>query len=519
LQSLNQQNISVEWCLQEVLAFEIRDSTMFVSQLCLQSCKVFVCIVFEVNGSVAEEWALNNAKYYRNVSHPIYVPEMNVGTRSFRDLIDRYSNIELITRVGWIIPQSVKRNGTRIVEFQTKNDSRMWQASVFIDASYEGDLVRYAGLSFTSGRESQSQYEESYAGVRPYESFANFLPSYPVNATFANGSLVPYVLPENTIGPVGSQDQHLMTFTYRLCVTTNRSKQAPFPKPNNYDPIDFILLQRYIDSLIASGKSPQLNSLFDVYPYSDRGCPITDIYDLNGSFNSAFTTDPVNLNEGFVNGTDEDRRRIASQTADYVYGYLWYLLTSPQVPQLIKDELNRYGLCNDQWPETHHRTPQLYIREGLRLINDDMFTQHDVVSGLCRNDSIALGSWKHDVHVVTRIVNGTKAINEGQMFYEIQKLNGSKSGVTFEIPSRILLPKRSEATNLIVSVCHAASHVAYATTRLEPTFMLLGGAAGYLASFSILNDHADVQSIDIRQVQQALHRDGVMIHYPREHCH
>ena len=473
-----------------------------------------------VNGSVGEEWALNNRKFYKDVTHPIYVADMNLGSLSFLDMLAKYSNIELVTRTGPLIGQSLEMNGTRIVQVTTANDSHTWKASVFIDASYEGDLVRYSGASYTWGRESRDQYSESYAGVRPYETFANFLPDHPVNATLSNGSLAPYVSPEK-LGPVGSADSHIMTFTYRLCVTTTKAKQAPFPRPTNYDPNHFILLQRYIESLEASGKYPSgvpFTALLDVYPYNNRGCPTTDIYDLNGSFNSAFTTDPVNLGDGYVNGTDEDRRRIAQITSDYVLGFLWYILTSPDVPEYTRNSLEKYGLCNDQWSENHHLTPQLYVREGLRLVNENVFTQNHVVSGLCRNDTIALGSWKHDVHVVTRTANGTRAVNEGQLFNDIAKVNGSKSGPAFEIPASVLLPKRTEVTNLLVPVCHAASHIGYSTTRLEPTFMLLGGAAGYFAAYSVLHDRIDVQAVDVREIQQALTRDGVSLHYPPGHC-
>ena len=473
-----------------------------------------------MNGSVAQEWALNNRQYYENVTHPIYIADMNIGTRSFLDLLSKYSNIELITKTGLLIPGSLQMNGTRIVQVTTTNDHRIWRASVFIDASYEGDLVRYSRASYTWGRESTQEYGEPYAGVRPYGTFDNFLPDYPVNATFNNGSLVPFVSPQK-LGPVGSADLNLQSYNYRLCITTTKEKQAPFLKPTNYDPNDFILLQRYIESLIASGKYASgipITALLQTNPYTRGGYPRTDIYDMNGSFDSAFTQDVVGLSNGYANGTDEDRRRIAQEISDYVLGYVWYILTSPDVPEYTRNDLQRFGLCNDQWPENNHIPPQLYIREALRLVNENVFTQNHIVSGLCRNDTIALGSFNYDIHMVTRIMNGSYAINEGPMAIGISKLNGSKSGVAFEIPASVLLPKRNEVTNLLVPVCHAASHVAYGATRMEPTFMLLGGAAGYFASYSIMHDHIDVQAVDIHEVQRVLTRDGVLLHYPPGHC-
>jgi hypothetical protein len=236
------------------------------------------------------------------------------------------------------------------------------------------------------------------------------------------------------------------------------------------------------------------------------------------SFDSAFTSDAVNINRNYVNGTAEDRRQIAQSVQDYVLGILWYILTSPLVPEATRSSLKKYGLCNDQWPENRHIPPQLYVREGLRLVNEHVFTQNHVISGLCRNDTIALGSWGHDIHVVTRTAKGSHVNNEGAMYQPIGHVNGSTSGPVFEIPYSILLPKRNQVTNLLVPVCHAATHVAYGATRVEPTFMSLGGAAGYAAAYSILNGNIDVQAVNLAHIQQTLLQDGMLLHYPEGHC-
>jgi hypothetical protein len=443
---------------------------------------------------------------------------MNVSRQSFLDLLAVHSNIELITGTGPIVTGSLQMNGTRIVQVTTADDRRTWKGSVWIDASYEGDLVRFSGASYTWGRESRDQFNESLAGVRPYQTFANFLPGYPVKARLDNGTLAPYISPE-TLGPVGAGDLNMMGYSYRLCVTPTKAKQTPFVKPKNYDPNNFIILQRYIESLVATGhypNGPPFGRLVDILIY--RGYPAGDKFDMCDSFGSGFTSDAVNINRNYVNGTDEDRRQIAQTVQDYVLGMIWYMLTSPNVPQGTKNSINEYGLCNDQWPENRHIPPQLYVREGLRLVNENVFTENDVVSGLCRNDTVALGSWVHDVHVVTRTVNGSYVNNEGAMFTEIKRLNGSKSGPAFELPYSILLPKRSEVTNLLVPVCHAVTHIVYAATRVEPHFMLLGGAAGYAAAYSILDGNIDVQAVSISRLQDRLIKDGVPLHYPAGHC-
>lgn len=471
-----------------------------------------------VNGSVAQDWVKNNYKYYKDVSSPIYQPDMNISRQSFLDLIAAHPNIELMTGTGPVIGQSVEMTNKRIVQITTTNDQRTWKASVWIDASYEGDLVRFSSASYTWGRESHEQYGEPDAGVRSYTTFANFLPNYPVNATTKDGSLAPYVSSDK-LGPIGAADLNMMGYSYRLCITPTKTKQTPFFQPTNYDPDRFVILQRYIDSLMASGKypsGPPFEQLVDVLIY--RGYPAKDKFDMCDSFNSAFTSDAININRNYVNGTWLNRQLVAQNVSDYVLGMLWYILSSSSVPSTTRTSLQRYGLCNDQWPENRHIPPQLYVREGLRLVNDQVFTQNHVVSGLCRNDTIALGSWGHDIHVVTRTVNGSFVNNEGAMNKPITRVNGSQSGPAFEIPYSILTPRENEVTNLLVPVCHAATHMAYAATRVEPHFMLLGGAAGYAAAYSIVDGNINVQKVNITRLQERLQQDGVLLHYPQGHC-
>ncbi len=472
-----------------------------------------------VNGSVAQQWVNNNYKYYKDANGPIYQPDMNVSRQSFLDLLSNHSNIQLITGTGPLIGESLKMNGTRIVQITTADDRRTWEASVWIDGSYEGDLVRFSGASYTWGREARDQFNESHAGVQAYSTFGNFIPGHPVNATLDNGTLAPYISPDK-LGPVGSGDLNMMGYSYRLCITLTERKQVPFVKPKNYDPSNFIILQRYIDSLMATGHyptGPVLGRLVDIYYY--RGYPAGDKLDMCDGFSSAFTSDAVNINRNYVNGTAEDRRQIAQSVEDYVLGIIWYLLTSPLVPEGTRDSVKKYGLCNDQWPENRHIPPQLYVREGLRLVNENVFTQNHVVSGLCRNDTIAMGSWGHDIHVVTRTATNLSHVNnEGAMFISVAAVNGSKSEGAFEIPYSILLPKRNEVTNLLVPVCHAATHVAYGATRVEPHFMMLGGAAGYAAVYSILSGKIDVQAVNVTHIQETLLQDGMLLHYPKGHC-
>ena len=370
-------------------------------------------------------------------------------------------------------------------------------------------------LSYTWGRESRDQYNESYAGVLSYQVTSNFLPNFPVNTTLENGTLAPLVSPTK-LGPVGSADLNMMGYSYRLCLATVKDKQAPFVKPTNYDPNTFIILQRYIDSLVASGEyplGPPIEMLVSIGKYHNY--PPGNKFDVCSTPNSAFTSDAINLNRDYVNGTAQDRLHIAQMTSDYLFGMFWYILHSSLVPNHTRTTLEHYGLCNDQWVENNYIPPQLYVREGLRLVNDDIFTQNHILSGLCRNDTVALGSWYYDIHVVTRTANNSMVNNEGQVHQPIARLNGSQSGPVFEMPYSIMLPKVNEVTNLLVPVCHAATHVAYSATRVEPHFMLLGGAAGYAVADAIAQGYIHVQAVDVSHVQTMLINDGVLLHYPQ----
>lgn len=347
-----------------------------------------------VFGSVAFDWIQNNDQYYKiNSSQHVYQPNMEVSTQSFLNMLAVHSNIELILSTGPLLLGSVRMNGTRIVQACTSYSAPIWEASMWIDASCEGDLTRFSGVSYTWGRESRDQYNESYAGVLPYQINSHFLPHFPIKATFDNGTLIPFVSSVQ-LGPVGSADLNMMGYSYRLCVATVPEKQAPFFKPTNYDSNNYILLQRYIETLVASGKyplGPPIEMIVSIGKY--HGYPSGDKFDICGTGSSAFNSDAIHLNQGYVNGTAEDRLRIAQMTSDYILGMVWYILSSSLVPNHTRTTLERYGLCNDQWVENNHIPPQLYVREGLRLVNDNVFTQNHILSGLCRNDTVALGSW------------------------------------------------------------------------------------------------------------------------------
>eukprot|EP01113_Clastostelium_recurvatum_P013251 TRINITY_DN1699_c0_g1_i2.p1 TRINITY_DN1699_c0_g1~~TRINITY_DN1699_c0_g1_i2.p1 ORF type:complete len:559 (-),score=111.32 TRINITY_DN1699_c0_g1_i2:64-1590(-) len=466
--------------------------------------------VWTLDNTIASRWTLMNAKHY-GVTYPVYQPDMPIGAQNFFGLLQTVPNVKLFLNTTLAEKGGVTKSGTTISSITTTTSGSsvqtQWHASVFVDATYEGDIVRFSGASYTYGRESRTMYNESYAGVRAYTTTGNFPEKSPVPIE-ANDQFIPYVDTE-LLMPVGSADDRMMGYSYRLCITPTKSKQAPFFAPPNYNRNDFILLQRYLDALANEGVTPGLGNLVDVLIY--RSYPPGDKFDMCDSASSAFTSDAINLNKGYVDGSYSDRDTIRRQTLYYVLGQIYYLATDHAVPAATRNSTLKYGLCNDQWPENNHIPPLMYVREGLRLIGDRVFTQRDVNPGTCLPDSIAIGSWDYDIHVVSRTAvksaNGTLvANNEGQLF---TGLGGE--GQVYDVPISILLPKKSQITNLIVPVCNSASHVSYASVRVEPTFMQLGESSGVLAALAS-GRGAAVQDVPASDVQAALAKRGIKYH-------
>eukprot|EP01119_Soliformovum_irregulare_P021407 TRINITY_DN7121_c0_g1_i1.p1 TRINITY_DN7121_c0_g1~~TRINITY_DN7121_c0_g1_i1.p1 ORF type:complete len:556 (-),score=123.72 TRINITY_DN7121_c0_g1_i1:147-1625(-) len=464
------------------------------------------------------KWTMLNADHYK-VDYPVYQPDMYVGEANFLKLLREHSNIDLFLNSPLLDDaKSVIKSGTAIQAIVTANSTDMirWNAAIFIDASYEGDLARFAGASYTYGRESHAQFNEELAGVRPRDWTGNFLEKYPSSA-LKNGTseLVPYVI-KGPMATVGTADDKMMGYSYRLCITNKVSNQAPFPKPEGYNPDDFILLQRYIDTLVESKKfvdGPPLHFMVDVLDY--RSYPYHDKWDMCDSTGSAFTSDVINLNRGYVTASQTEREKIAKDHYYYIAGMLTYLSTDPRVPAYTRRNTLSWGLCKDQWPSNGHWPPQLYVREGLRIVGDVVFTQHDLIGGKCKSDSIAVGSWPIDVHVVQRIAvegsdgRGTIADNEGQI---VSGIYGS--GGVYDIPYSIMLPKRSQTSNLLVPVCHSATHIAYGSLRVEPTFIQLGQAAGTAAYVALRDKIKHVADVDVSHIQEQLIKDDMYVHWP-----
>ncbi|OYW08444.1 MAG: hypothetical protein B7X34_08625 [Acidobacteriia bacterium 12-62-4] len=259
------------------------------------------------------------------------------------------------------------------------------------------------------------------------------------------------------------------------------------------------MLARLLDALTkAKGRPPVFHEL----------TLIANIPNGKADFNNngAFSSDYIGKNYAYPNGDYATRARIWQEHIEYQQGFYYFLANDPRVPPTLQQEVREWGLPKDEYEDTGHWPHQLYVREARRLVSDFVLTQKDLQTDLTKPDAIGMGSYNSDSHNLQRFVNAKGfAENEGDMQVPVSP---------YQIPFRIVLPRKAEATNLLVPVCFAASHVAYSSARMEPQYMIIGHAAGVAAAMAIRNNQP-VQDVAIPQLQQTLKSEGAVFEYQR----
>jgi hypothetical protein len=344
-----------------------------------------------------------------------------------------------------------------------------------------------AGVSYTFGREGSDRYGESLAGVRDRTPLHQFQVNVP--ARDASGALLPEVSGEQR-APAGTADTKLQAYNFRVCMTQRDDNRVPFPMPSGYTPGRFALLAR----MLAAMDDIKKKAAADPAGAERRGDPknrLTQPWSLwdvmkpdpipNGKTdtnnNGAFSTDYIGGNYAYADGDYATRARIWQAHVDYVQGFLYFLQHDPQVPAALHAAMAPWGLCKDEFQDTGHWPHQLYVREARRMVGEFVVSQKDIQTDLAKPDVIGMGSYNSDSHNIQRLVNADGfAENEGDMQVSV---------TPYQIPYRVMLPRRSEATNLLVPVAFSATHVAYSTLRMEPQYMIIGHAAGVAAKMAI----------------------------------
>jgi hypothetical protein len=426
-------------------------------------------------GGITLEFHKELGKVYGTEEHWFFEP--HVALSIFRDWLERY-------KVNLYREQRLKNleisPERRITGLITENGD-IFRASVYIDATYEGDLMAAAGVSYTSGRESNEVYGEAFSGVHlgsPHHNFTRFVDPYRIPGDIYSGVL-PGICTYSP-GVNGEGDDLIQAYNFRLCLT-KKDNRVPFPKPANYDKFRYALAERYINM-----------GIFDIF---DLTVPLPGGKADHNNW-GAVNTDNIGKSQGWPEGSYEERQEIYQDHLDYQQGLFWFLLNDESLPKRVRTMTAKWGLAPDEFTDTDNWPPQLYVREARRMISDYVLTESDVLGKNQIEDSVGMGSFKMDSHNCKRVIKNGRAINEGNIEVAIP--------APYSIPYRALRPKRTECVNLIVSVCISASHVAFCSMRMESTFMVLGQSAAAAAALAIDKADAVVQNISYSDLYNKL---------------
>lgn len=385
---------------------------------------------------------------------------------------------------------SVSKTGTEIQTLRIANGTT-YAAKVFIDATYEGDLLAAAGVSYIIGRESNKQYNESLAGVRPLGNANNakFDP-YIVPGDPASGVLP--LISATPPGPFGTADDRIMAYTYRICVTAEPGNRVPFSPPANYDPAEFEAVARMIEAKAANGDSTALDRIITLQGLPNRKFDVNNVKDVS--------VDYVGESYLYPEASPAQRLAIAAKHERFVRGFMYFLATSPRLPKALQDSAAALGYCKDEYVDNGNFPSQLYVRQARRMIGSEVMTQGTIMAGSAAQ-SIGLGVYWIDTHTVSLFANRGLAQAEGHLFTEVEP---------YQIPYGALTPRATEVTNLLVSVCISASYVAFASVRVEPSYMIMGQSAGAAAALAI-DQGVPVQDVDYPTLSRHLLDDGQLL--------
>ena len=438
---------------------------------------------------VADDYAARGVKLPYDVAvkdNSVWTYEPHVAAR-VTDAMLKEAGVRVLTKQTM---EGVEKAGTRIVGLRTSGGTHT--AKVFIDATYEGDLMARAGVVWHLGRESRDEYGESYAGRQyPKAKMA-------INGFDANGLPLPFI---TSVRPGDDQagEETVMVYSFRLCLTKNAANRVPFPEPKSYDPARFELVRRYFQ------KYPNAPVPWDLYPLPGEK------FDANNGIGKMFSMGLVGEANGWCASDPAGRAKLWEKHKEYTLELYKFLTTDPAVPAKIRETMAELGLCRDEFPETGHWSPQLYVREGRRMDGRMILTQHDVLKDAQKEDPIAISSFPIDSHDCRRLALPDGVINEGTIFPV--RMPGRRHGYAYHIPYRAITPAASECSNLLVPVALSATHVAYSSVRVEPTWMAIGQGAGVAAALAA-KAGVTVQALDYLTLRTRLLAQNVVLELP-----
>ncbi len=422
----------------------------------------------------------------------MWIFEPHVAEKVFEDFVREYQIP--VHRSEWLNRATgvAKRSG-RIVSLTTLS-GRTYSGRMFIDATYEGDLMAAAGVKYHVGREARATYGEQWNGVQTgvlhHRHHFGVLKG-PISPYRIPGDPKSGLLPRISAAPpggFGQADDRIQAYCYRMCLTDHPGNRIPFEKPEAYDPLQYELLMRVFEA----GWRETFQK-FDPIPNRKT--------DTNN--HGPFSTDNIGMNYDYPDASYERRRAILQEHERYQKGWLYFIANDPRVPADVRDEMRKWGLAKDEFTDNGGWPHQIYVRESRRMLGMFVMTENELLKTRPTPDPVGMGSYTIDSHNVQRYVTPDGAVqNEGDI--------GVATNGPYSIAYGALVPRRGQADNLLVPVCVSSSHIAFGSIRMEPVFMVLGQSAATAAALAIDGGLA-VQDVPYAQLREKLLKDGQVL--------
>lgn len=422
----------------------------------------------------------------------MWIFEPSVAEKVFEDYVKEFEIP--VFRDEWLDRDGgVKIEDGRIISIRMLS-GKTFTGHMFLDATYEGDLLASAGVDYHVGREGKDVYGEEWNGVQTgvlhhrhhFGAVKQAVSPYVTPGDPSSGVL-PRITTEHP-GAKHASDRKVQAYCFRMCLTDHPENRIPFPKPEGYDPSQYELLIRIFDA----GWRETFNK-FDPIPNRKT--------DTNN--HGPFSTDNIGYNYDYPEASYERRKEIIAEHETYQKGWLYFIANDPRVPKEVQEQMRRWGLPKDEFTDNGHWSHQLYIREARRMVGHFVMTEHELRKKRPTPDSVGMGSYTIDSHNVQRYITPEGYVqNEGDI--------GVSTYGPYEIAYGSLVPKAGQADNLLVPVCVSSSHIAFGSIRMEPVFMILGQSAATAASIAIDED-LPVQEVPYAKLRERLLADGQIL--------
>jgi len=415
----------------------------------------------------------------------MWIFEPHVAETIFEEFVKE--NKVKVFRDEWLDREKglVKKDG-KIVSIKTLS-GKVFSGKMFIDATYEGDLMAAAGVKYHVGREANSVYNEEWNGIQAEvfqhgHYFKKNISPYKIEGDPKSG-LLPYVMDEK-IGKNGEGDNKIQAYCFRMCLSANPDNRIAFQKPEGYDPSKYELLAR----VYKAGWT----ETFDKYdPIPNKKT------DTNN--HGPFSTDFIGQNYDYPEASYEKRKQIIKDHELYQKGLMYYLSNDPNVPENVRTEAQKFGLPKDEFKDNGGWPHQIYVREARRMIGQEVMSENETLGKKAVSQSVGMGSYSLDAHNAQRYVKADGFVqNEGDI--------GVHPKTPYGISYASIIPKKEDCQNLLVPVCLSSSHIAYGSIRMEPVFMILGQSAAS-AAVQAIDRKTSVQEVDYAKLKEQLLKD------------